>query len=72
MLIKINNRIINTAQIVWASFGAGNDKTKAKLKIDFVTHATPGSSLGTTTLEGEEAERVWDALSKEATDISPK
>jgi hypothetical protein len=70
MLIKVNSRIINTAHIVSASFGVGSDK--AKLQIHFVNNVTPGSALGTTTLEGEEAERVWKELSKESVDVSPK
>jgi len=70
MLIKINNTIIHTANIVSANFTPATDKLKEALTIVFVNNVEPTNSLGRMLLEGDEAVQVWDALSQEAHDVS--
>jgi len=71
MLIKINNTIINVANIASAHFTTTTDKLKGALMIVCVNNVEPTNSLGRILLEGDEAVQVWDALSQEAHDVSP-
>ena len=71
MLIKINDTIINTANIVFANFIPSSDKRKGALTIVCVNNVDPANVLGRILLEGDEALQVWDALSQEAHDVSP-
>jgi hypothetical protein len=71
MLIKINLKIINTANIVSADFIPATDNLKGALTIVFVNNVDPANILGRILLEGDEAVQVWDALSQEAHDVSP-
>ena len=72
MLIKINNTIINVANIVSAHFTTATDNLGGALTIVFVNNVDPTNSLGTMLLEGDEAVEVWNALSGEAKSVSPK
>jgi hypothetical protein len=72
MLIKIDNTIINTANIVSAHFTPATENLRAALTIVFVNNVEPTNSLGTMLLEGDEAVEVWNALSGEAKSFSPK
>lgn len=71
MLIKINNTIINVANIVSAHFTPATDTLKGALTIVCVNNVEPTNSLGRILLEGDEAVQVWDILSKEADAFSP-
>ena len=71
MLVKINDTIINTANIVYANFIPATDKLKGALTIVCVNNVDPANVLGRILLEGDEAVQVWDALSQEAHDVSP-
>ena len=72
MLIKINNTIINVANIVSAHFTPATENLKGALTIVFVNNVEPTNSLGRILLEGDEAVEVWNALSGEAKSVSPK
>jgi hypothetical protein len=71
MLIKINNTIINVANIVSAHFTPAADKLKGALTIVGVSNVEPTNSLGRILLEGDEALQVWDILSREADALPP-
>jgi hypothetical protein len=71
MLIKINNLIINTANILSAHFSPAINTRKESFRIVFVNHIEASKSTGTITLEDVEAVAVWDALCQEAKDASP-
>jgi hypothetical protein len=71
MLIKINNTIINSANIVSAQFIPATENLKGALTIMCVNNVEPTNALGRILLEGDEAMQVWDALSQEAHDVSP-
>jgi hypothetical protein len=73
MLLKINNRIINTAHIIEAKLsGTG---TKSHLVLHMVSDGTrtdaPNVSPCVIILADKEARGVWQALSKEAQEINP-
>ncbi len=70
MLIKVNNTIINTANIVSAHFIPATDNLKGALTIVCVNNVEPTNTLGRILLEGDEALQVWDALGQEAHDVS--
>ena len=70
MLIKINNIIINIANIVSAHFTPATDKMKGALTIVCVNNVEPTNALGRMLLEGDEAVQVWDVLSREADALS--
>jgi hypothetical protein len=72
MLIKIDNTIINTANIVSAHFTPATENLRGALTIVFVNNVEPTNSLGTMLLEGDEAVEVWNALSGEAKSVSQK
>jgi hypothetical protein len=72
MLIKINDTIINVANIVSAHFIPATEMLKAALTIVCVNDVDPTNSLGRMLLEGDEAVEVWNALSGEAKSISSK
>ena len=72
MLIKINNTIINVANIVSAHFITATDNLGGVLTIVFVNNVETTNSLGRMLLEGDEAVQVWNALSGEAKSVSPK
>ncbi len=72
MLIKINNQIINIANIISANFTPATDNQEAYLVIACVNNVEPTNSLGTIHLKGDEAVEVWNALSGEAKSVSPK
>jgi hypothetical protein len=71
MLIKINNTIINVANIVSAHFPPATDKLKRALTIVSLNNVEPTNSIGRILLEGDEAVRVWNVLSREADALSP-
>jgi hypothetical protein len=71
MLIKINDTIINTANIISAHIIPATDKLKGALTIVCVNNVDPANVLGRILLEGDEALQVWEALSQEAHDVSP-
>jgi hypothetical protein len=71
MLIKVNNTIINVANIVSAHFTPATEMLKGVLAIVCVNNVAPASSLGRILLEGDEAVQVWNVLSQEADDVSP-
>ena len=71
MLIKINDTIINTANIIFANFVPATENLKGALTIVCVNNVDPANVLGRILLEGDEAAQVWDALSQEAHDVSP-
>jgi hypothetical protein len=71
MLIKINNTIINVANIVSAHFTPATDKLEGALTIVCVNNVEPANSLGRILLEGDETVQVWDVLSREADAFSP-
>jgi len=70
MLIKIRDNIINTSHIVEAKFGAAPNDRRPQLTLVFSNHSGV-STAGTMTLQGDEAKKVWDVLSREAVDVSP-
>jgi hypothetical protein len=72
MLIKIDNTIINTANIVSVNFTPGADNQEAYLLITCVNNVEPTNSLGTIHLKDDAAEQVWDVLCREATSASPR
>jgi hypothetical protein len=72
MLIKIDNTIINIANIVSAHFTPATENLKGALTIVFVNNVETTNSLGKMLLEGDEAVQVWNALSGEAKSVSPK
>jgi hypothetical protein len=71
MLIKVNNTIINVANIVSAHFTPATEMLKGALTIICVNNVDPASSLGRILLEGDEAVQVWDVLSQDADALSP-
>lgn len=70
MLIKINDKIINTAHIISAHFGAAASGREATLRLVCVNHMQATNATGTVTLSGDDAVRVWGALCNEATDVT--
>ena len=72
MLIKINNTIINVANIVSAHFTPATENLKGALTIHCVNYVQAEKTIGIITLEGDEAVEVWNALSGEAKSVSPK
>ena len=59
MLLRAGNRIINTNQIVEARFSEKADKNRLVL---YVTGYRGADNHSTISMEGDEAEKVWNAL----------
>jgi hypothetical protein len=70
MLIKINNTIINTANIVSAYFTPAADNREAHLVLKCVNSVESSKAIGDDVLKGDEATKVWETLCKEARDIT--
>ena len=72
MLLKINNRIINTAHIIEAKFSGSRTKSHLVLQMvgDGTQAAQPNVSPSLIILADKEALGVWQALSKEAEEIN--
>lgn len=70
MLIRINNQIINTANVVSAYSTPAAGQRKEGLQIVFVNHLQATNSTGIIPREGEEAAQVWDVLCQEARDAT--
>jgi hypothetical protein len=71
MLIKINNLIINTANIVSAHFAPATNTLQESLTMIFVNRREVTNATGTIPLKGDEAVLVWEALCQEAKDVLP-
>ena len=59
MLLRAGNRIINTDQIVEARFSEKREKPRLIL---YVTGYRGADSTSLISMDGDEAERVWNAL----------
>jgi hypothetical protein len=69
MLLRINDKIINTAYIVSATFTSAVSNQKEQLYISFVNNTDPMRPM---LLQGDAAVLVWGVLCQEAPNLAPK